>query len=233
MPSRPASIMCLLQPFAALFAAPTWRKVQVWRVGAMLAPGKRTVSSALQVWGLHEQRDFARYPHVLSRAVSRLFSGPALRMRILDPGNCTGSGKTRARRPSSGSVSLMRTKGPHGLSRPLQQSLASPTIQGYPQWSDPAILRTTPAWLGLFSWRVLATHVLHQGKPVADRRSAWYTQKDPTFSDVLAFMRPTLWRQTHFFGCPPSRPTTKNLRNVRLPRLWMPFATLRDCTKSS
>ena len=69
MPSLPASIICLLQPFAALFAAPTWRKVQVLLVGAMLAPGKRTVSSALQVLGLHEQRDFARYHHVLSRAV--------------------------------------------------------------------------------------------------------------------------------------------------------------------
>ena len=38
-------------------------------VGAILAPGKRTVSSALQVLGLQEQRDFARYHHVLSRAV--------------------------------------------------------------------------------------------------------------------------------------------------------------------
>ena len=69
MPSLPASIISLLQPFAGLFAAPTWRKAQVLLVGAILAPGKRTVSSALQVLGLQEQRDFARYHHVLSRAV--------------------------------------------------------------------------------------------------------------------------------------------------------------------
>ena len=69
MPSRPASMVVLWQPFAALFAARTWRKAQVWLVGAMLAPGQRTVSSALQVLGLQEQRDFARYHHVLSRAV--------------------------------------------------------------------------------------------------------------------------------------------------------------------
>ena len=67
---------------------------------------------------------------VLRYAWNRLFSGPALRvMRILDPGNCTGSGKTRARRaqgaPGSGSVSLTRTKGPHGLSRPLQPGTAA------------------------------------------------------------------------------------------------------------
>ena len=69
MPSLPASIIFLLQPFAALFGARTWRKAQVLLVGAILAPGKRTVSSALQVLGLQEQRDFARYHHVLSRAV--------------------------------------------------------------------------------------------------------------------------------------------------------------------
>ena len=69
MPSRPASMVVLWQPFAALFAARTWRKAQVWLVGAMLAPGQRTVSSALQVLGLQEQRDFARYHPVLSRAV--------------------------------------------------------------------------------------------------------------------------------------------------------------------
>ena len=69
MPSRPASMVVLLQPFAALFDVRTWRKVQVLLVGAMLAPGQRTVSSALQVLGLQEPRDFARYHHVLSRAV--------------------------------------------------------------------------------------------------------------------------------------------------------------------
>ena len=69
MPSRPASIIVPLQPFAALFAARTWRKAQVLLVGAILAPGQRTVSSALQVLGRQEQRDFARYHHVLSRAV--------------------------------------------------------------------------------------------------------------------------------------------------------------------
>ena len=69
MPSLPDSMVVLWQPFAELFDARTWRKVQVLLVGAMLAPGKRTVSSALQVLGLQEQRACARYHHVLSRAV--------------------------------------------------------------------------------------------------------------------------------------------------------------------
>ena len=38
-------------------------------VGALLAPGQRTVSSAPQVLGVQAPRDFARYLHALSRAV--------------------------------------------------------------------------------------------------------------------------------------------------------------------
>ena len=85
MPPLPASIIVLLQPFAALFDAHTWRKAQVLLVGAVLAPGKRTVSSALQVLGLQGQQDFARYHHVLSRAAwsslaaSRVLLGLLLR----------------------------------------------------------------------------------------------------------------------------------------------------------
>ena len=67
------------------------------------------------------------------------------------------------------------------------------------QWSDQAILRTTPALLGLFSWLVMATHVLQQGEPVTPRRSAWYNKKDPTFSAGLALMRQTLWSHTPLF----------------------------------
>ena len=53
------------------------------------------------------------------------------------------------------------------------------------------------------------------------------------YRDVLAFMRQALWRRTPFFACRRSRPTAKNWRSGRRPRLWTPFATLRDCTKSS
>ena len=38
-------------------------------VGAILAPGQRTVASALRVMGRSDQRDYARYHHVLNRAV--------------------------------------------------------------------------------------------------------------------------------------------------------------------
>ena len=429
MPSLPASIISLLQPFAGLFAAPTWRKAQVLRVGAILAPGKRTVSSALQVLGLHAQRDFARYHHVLSRAVwsslavSRVLLG--LLVQHLGPATgplCLGIDETIERRkgpriaakgvyrdgvrssrghfvkamglrwvslmwlvelpwtrrvwalpfltvlaPSTryhaqrgrrhktvtdwarqmlccvrrgcpdhklvvvgdrgyaalrllaacqrmtpaitfltrlrldaalyaprpprgpGQTGRPRLKGhrlpslrtvatdPATVWTPLRQTWPDGTVRhleyasatavwyhaGQPpvplrwllvrdpaqsqepqallstdpaltpaqlltwylrrgsmevtfqevrtylgvetqrQWSHRAILRTTPALLGLFSWLTLATHVLQRGQPVAPRCSAWYTKQDPTFSDVLAFMRQTLWRRTPLFHMSP------------------------------
>lgn len=66
------------------------------------------------------------------------------------------------------------------------------------QWSDLAILRTTPALLGLFSLvAILAQQLLgDQSFPV--RRAAWYTKALPTFSDTLAFVRQHLWPSTFF-----------------------------------
>ena len=46
-----------------------WSKVQVLVVGAVLATRKRTVTSALRAMGLSDEPGFARYHHVLNRAV--------------------------------------------------------------------------------------------------------------------------------------------------------------------
>jgi hypothetical protein len=61
------------------------------------------------------------------------------------------------------------------------------------QWSDLAILRTTPALLGLFSLVTLLVHRLLQGKDLPTRQAAWYQKAAPTFSDALAFLRLELW----------------------------------------
>ena len=67
-PSRPVSIIRLLEPFGTIFQAKTWEKAQLLLVGAILSPGKRTVTSALRVMGLSRDGNFARYHHVLNRA---------------------------------------------------------------------------------------------------------------------------------------------------------------------
>jgi hypothetical protein len=61
------------------------------------------------------------------------------------------------------------------------------------QWSDLAILRTTPALLGLFSLVTLLVHRLLQGKTLPARQAAWYPKATPSFSDALAFLRCQLW----------------------------------------
>lgn len=68
MLTLPDAIIPILQPFSTLFQHRTWMKSQVLLVGAILSPGKRTVTSALRVMGLSDDRSFARYHHVLSRA---------------------------------------------------------------------------------------------------------------------------------------------------------------------
>lgn len=71
------------------------------------------------------------------------------------------------------------------------------------QWSDLAILRTTPALLGLFSLVTLFAHALLHGQPLPVRRAAWYAKEVPTFSDTLAFVRLRLWPVSISYLSPP------------------------------
>src|SRR5689334_10106612 len=64
----PRPIIKVLHPFAAVFRERTWQHAQVLLVGAILAPGQRTVTSALRVMGLGSVPHFQNYHRVLSRA---------------------------------------------------------------------------------------------------------------------------------------------------------------------
>ena len=68
MLTLPVAIIKLLEPFETLFDYRTWKKAQLLLVGAVLAPGKRTVTSVLRVMGLCHQDNFALYHQVLNRA---------------------------------------------------------------------------------------------------------------------------------------------------------------------
>ncbi len=67
------------------------------------------------------------------------------------------------------------------------------------QWSDLAILRTTPALFGLFSLVTLWAHPHMAAPDAAVRQAAWYPKALPTFSDALALVRRELWAHTSFF----------------------------------
>jgi hypothetical protein len=65
----PPKMVQALAPFAPLFSKRVWRHAQVLLIGAILAPGRRTVSSALRAMGLEQQeKRFHRYHRVLNRA---------------------------------------------------------------------------------------------------------------------------------------------------------------------
>ena len=66
------------------------------------------------------------------------------------------------------------------------------------QWSDLAILRTTPALLGLFSLVALYAHPRMQPTDDVVRQAAWYHKALPTFSDALALVRRQLWGHLAF-----------------------------------
>ncbi len=68
MLTLPSELTSLIVAFAPLFSKPVWQHVQVLLVGAILAPGKRTVTSALRVCGLSHERHFQTYHRVLNRA---------------------------------------------------------------------------------------------------------------------------------------------------------------------
>ena len=56
-----------MEPFSAAFTTPTWQRVLVLIVGAILSPGRRTVAAALRVIGLDQDPRFTNYHRVLNR----------------------------------------------------------------------------------------------------------------------------------------------------------------------
>lgn len=66
------------------------------------------------------------------------------------------------------------------------------------QWSDMAILRTTPVLLALFSLVTLLAHQHAQRRKLPIRQMAWYHKTQPTFSDALALVRRQIWQHECF-----------------------------------
>ena len=85
MSTVPTRFVPVILPFAGLFRQRTWRHARALLVGAILAPGVRTVTSVLRILGLAQERRWVNYHRVLSRAVwspraaSRLLLGLLVR----------------------------------------------------------------------------------------------------------------------------------------------------------
>ena len=94
----------------------------------------------------------------------------------------------------------------------IEEALAHLGIETQRQWSDLAILRTTPALFALFFVVVLWAHQLQAQIEFSLPQSAWYDKSLPTFVDALALVRRRFW-QTRLF--PFSRSTTDMVKILK------------------
>ena len=83
MPTLPPEFASIILTFAPLFFDRVWPRAQVLWMGAILAPGKRTVTSALRVMGLSTERHFQNYHRVLNRAVWSCRLASLILLRLL------------------------------------------------------------------------------------------------------------------------------------------------------
>lgn len=65
----PKEFLPLILTFGPLFSKPVWKSAVVLLVGAVIAPGKRTISAILRTMGRQQDPHFQNYHRVLSRAL--------------------------------------------------------------------------------------------------------------------------------------------------------------------
>jgi hypothetical protein len=87
----------------------------------------------------------------------------------------------------------------------FEETRAHLGVETQRQWSDKAILRSTPALLALFSIVTLWTHDLAKSQKLKPRAAAWYPKSFLTFSDAIAAVRREIWAHQISFMSRPRR----------------------------
>src|SRR2546426_12094289 len=92
MLSLPIAFTSAIGVFAPVFSRPVWQHVKVLLTGAVLAPGKRTVTAILRIMGRSAEPNYQTYHRVLNRAVWSPLTASRLLLRFLVagfvPGGC-------------------------------------------------------------------------------------------------------------------------------------------------
>src|ERR1700730_5475863 len=83
MPTIPSELAPIILTFRPLMLNRIWEHAIVLLLGAILAPGKRTVSSLLRIMGRRQERRFQNYHPVLNRAAWDLRQGSAMLLGLL------------------------------------------------------------------------------------------------------------------------------------------------------
>jgi len=79
----PAELLPLIVEFAPLFSKRVWAHAKVLLIGAILAPGKRPVTSCLRAMGLSDEKRFEKYHRVLNRARWSALEASNILLRLL------------------------------------------------------------------------------------------------------------------------------------------------------
>lgn len=81
----------------------------------------------------------------------------------------------------------------------FEETRAHLGVETQRQWSDKAISRTTPSLMALFSLICLFAIEMLKKQPMPILSTAWYNKKgEATFSDILAFVRRSIWVKNYF-----------------------------------
>ena len=96
----------------------------------------------------------------------------------------------------------------------FQEVRAHLGVETQRQWSDNAILRTTPALLALYSIITLLSHDIYKQRKFKPRTAAWYTKTVLTFSDAIAAVRREIWLHQISFMSRPRRDTVEIPRHI-------------------
>ncbi len=83
MITSPTAFAPIMLAFQSLMLNGTWEHAQVLLIGAILAPGKRTVTSILRILGLSQEKQFQNYHRVLNRAAWDLRQGSRILLGLL------------------------------------------------------------------------------------------------------------------------------------------------------
>jgi hypothetical protein len=105
----PKKIIQVLRTFEEVFSERVWEWAKMLLIGAILAPGERTVAAILRVMGLSQERRFQNYHRVFNRAE---WSGRALGNKREDVAGFRAESEQSARSMSSDGGMLGKTA-PH------------------------------------------------------------------------------------------------------------------------
>lgn len=76
-------LMKFVIAFALLFSKPVFERVKVLLTGAILSPASRTVTNALRVMGLRQEKHFQNYHRVLNRAEWSCLDGSRILLKTI------------------------------------------------------------------------------------------------------------------------------------------------------